>query len=143
MLPGFGATTLLTLASLLTGWGQRFSVLLDRDDEGNKMRNRFTRDFLVSEACIVQPHNATAIEDLFSAEDFRALLTTLDPTLTLNTNESPSAAIKRQSIDKVLLARTYGEQVARSATTLTKKTQNQIERLLDDLAQAVRCEGPG
>lgn len=143
MLPGFGATTLLTLASLLTGWGQRFSVLLDRDDEGNKMRNRFTRDFLVPEACIVQPHNATAIEDLFSAEDFRALLTTLDPTLTLNTNESPSAAIKRQSIDKVLLARTYGEQVARSATTLTKKTQNQIERLLDDLAQAVRCEGPG
>jgi hypothetical protein len=109
----------------------------------NKIRDLFTGEFLVPEARIVQPRNATAIEDLFSAEDFRALLATLDPILTLNTNERPSAAIKRQSIDKVLLARTYGERVARSETTPTKKTQNQIERLLDDLAQAVRCEGPG
>ncbi len=72
-----------------------------------------------------------------SPEDFRALFVSLDPTLTLDAHERPSAAIKRQSIDKVLLARTYAERVNRCETTLTNRTQNQVERLLETLAQAV------
>lgn len=137
ILPGFGAPSLLTLASLFIGWRQQFAVLLDRDVEGTKMRHRLTRDFLIPEDRIVQPRDALSIEDFFSVEDFRALLATLDPTLTLNSNEDPSAAVKRQNIDKVLLARTYAERVGRGETTLTKRTQDRIERLLDDLAQAV------
>lgn len=109
VLPGSGATTLPTLASLFIGWGQTFVALLDRDTEGTKIRERLLRDFLIPDTRIVQPRNAVAIEDLFSAEDFRRLLATLDPILTLNANERPSAAVKRQRVDKVLLARTYTE----------------------------------
>ena len=143
VLPSFGATTIPILASLFIGWRQTFAVLLDRDAEGLKVRERLTRELLVPEAQIVQPRNAIAIEDLFSAEDFRALLKALDPTLTLEANESPSAAVKRQNVDKVLLARTYAERVARGEKTLTNKTQRGIERLLDNLARAVSYGGVG
>ncbi len=135
--PGYGATTLPTLASLFIGWGQAFAVLLDRDGEGNKTRDLFTRELLVSEDRIVQPRDAIAIEDLFSPGDFRTLLAALDPTLTLNTNESPSASINRQNINKVLLARTYADRVIPGEAVLTQTTQRRIERLLDNLIKAV------
>jgi len=94
------------------------------------------KELLVPEARIVQPKDALGIEDIFSAEDFRSLLGTLDASLTLNAGESPSAAVKRQHIDKVLLARAYAERVGRGETALTKKTQDRIERLLDDIGTA-------
>lgn len=140
VMPGFGATSLPTLASLFIGWGQHFAVLLDRDEEGNKMRDRFAHDFLVSEQRIIQPNGAMVIEDMFSAEDFRTLLEALDPTLTLISSEKPSAAIKRQSIDKVLLARTYAERASRGEMTLSDTTEKRIGRLLTNLLQAASYE---
>jgi hypothetical protein len=138
VLPGFGATTLLTLASLFIGWGQPFAVLLDRDEEGLKTRDRFSREFLIPEARLVLPKDATTIEDLFSHEDLRGLLAALDGNLTLEPNESASAALKRRAVDKVLLAGTYAERTARDDVALTKKTQQRIEKLFADLNVALQ-----
>ena len=134
--PGFGATTLLTLSSLFIGWGLPFVVLLDRDTEGTKTRGRLMKELLVPDRRVVQPRDAVAIEDLFSPDDFRSLLTALDSSLTLIANETPTTAVKRQNVDKVLLARTYAERVGRGETAVTKKTQERIERLLDDIVRA-------
>lgn len=141
--PGFGATTLPTLASLFVGWGLPFAVLLDRDEIGAKTRDRLLKELLVQDRRIVLPKDAAGIEDIFSPDDFRALLAVMDSTLTLNPNESPSAAVRRQGIDKVLLARAYAERVSRGETVITKKTQERIERLLDDLAKATESSSAG
>lgn len=134
--PGSSATTIPTLASLFTGWGHKFITLLDNDDQGKSTRDKLTTDLLVPPARIVRPVGAKNIEDHFSTEDFRTLLQTLDQSLTLNVGEAPSAAIKRQSVDKVLLARTFSEQVAKNKVVLTKKSQDTIDALLTNIVDA-------
>jgi predicted ATP-dependent endonuclease of OLD family len=134
--PGYGATTIPLLGSLFIGWGFPFITLLDHDDQGRAVREKLIRDLLVPAARIVHPKDAKTIEDLISADDFRALLTDLDSSLSLNPSESPSTAIKRQNVDKILLARTYSERVVPGKTTMTKKSQDAITRLLTDIFDA-------
>lgn len=134
--PGSGAATLPILASLFTGWGLKFGVLLDRDDEGNKIRAKFEKDFALSPDRLVQPQDASAIEDLLSHEDFRQLLAWCDNALAIEPGERPSNAIKRQGIDKVLLARTFAEKASIPSTQFTKKTREAVERLLSQIEVA-------
>jgi predicted ATP-dependent endonuclease of OLD family len=134
--PGTGATTIPLLGSLFIGWGLHFVVLLDNDDQGRPIREKLVRDLLISPSRIVHPKDAKTIEDLFSVEDFRSLLGEMDSTLTLNQGESPSSAIKRQNIDKVLLARTYSERAVQGKLRLTKKSQEAISRTLTDIWDA-------
>ena len=88
----------------------------------------------VREERIVRPKEAKTIEDSFSHDDFRELLTNIDPSLTMAPGECPSQAIARQNVDKVLLARSYSEQADKIA--LTKKSEEAIKRLLADLLDA-------
>jgi hypothetical protein len=134
--PGFGATTLPILGSLFIGWGLSFAILLDRDAEAAKTRDKLVKELLVPESRVVQPRDAMSIEDIFSADDFGVLLTSVDPTLTIQASETPSAAIKRQGIDKVLLARAYAQRVSDDGL-LTPATKQRIGRLLDDLTRAL------
>jgi hypothetical protein len=134
--PGTGATTIPLLASLFIGWGFKFVVMLDNDDQGKSTREKLQRDLLVPAIRIVHPKDAKAIEDLLSAEDFRALLGGLDGSLTLNVGETPTAAIKRQSVDKVLLSRTFSERSSSAKFTLTKKSHDGIGKLLSDVLDA-------
>ncbi|HEX8212578.1 MAG TPA: AAA family ATPase [Longimicrobium sp.] len=138
--PCFGAGTIHTLASLLLGWGLQFAVLVDRDTAGTRAKDRLHRDLLIPPERIVQPKDAVAIEDVFSAEDFRKVLLALDPNFTLLPEERPSTAIERQKIDKVLLARRFSELHA-DGMEFTGKTRNAIQRLLKDIVTAV--EHPG
>ena len=73
--PGTGATTIPMLGSLFIGWGFKFIVLLDHDEQGENSRNKLIHDLSVPHSRIVQPQDAGAIEDLFSADNFQALLT--------------------------------------------------------------------
>lgn len=129
--PGSGATTLPILASLFIGWGLQFGVLLDRDEEGNKVKAKLQKDFAIENDRIAQPGDSLAIEDMFSAEDFRRLLESCDPTFTLDSGERPSAAIKRQAIDKVLLARVFAESANVHGDVYTKKTRDAFDRLFN------------
>ena len=85
--PGTGAPTLLLLGSLFTGWGFKFVVLLDNDDQGKSIRKKLIRDLLVPASRVVHPKDAKTIEDL-SPEDFRALLAEMDNSLSLNAGET-------------------------------------------------------
>jgi hypothetical protein len=134
--PGTGATTIPLLASLFIGWGFSFVALLDNDDQGHSVRDKLSRDLSIPTSRIVHPKDAKAIEDLLSHEDFRSLLAAMDSSLTINAGETPTAAIKRQSIDKVLLARTFSERASNTKAPLTKKSQDGISRLLADIFEA-------
>ena len=122
------------LSSLFIGWGFNFIVLLDNDDQGQNSGKKLERELSVPPSRIVQPKDAKTIEDLFSSENFHTLLSQMDKSLTLNAGERPRSAIGRQNIDKVLLARTYAEQAEK--IDLTKKSEDAIKRLLNDLSNA-------
>jgi len=132
--PGTGATTIPALASLFIGWGFKFIALLDNDDQGKNACKKLVDELSVPEERIVRPKEAKTIEDVFSHDDFRSLLTSVDASLTLNPGERASQAIARQNVDKVLLARSYSEQADQAA--LTKKSEEAIKRLLADLRDA-------
>lgn len=132
--PGTGATTIPTLGSLFIGWGFKFIALLDNDDQGRNAHKKLVDELCVPQARVVGPRDSKTIEDLFSAEDFRALLNHVDASLSSNPGERPSAAIGRQNVDKVLLARSYSENA--DAANLTKKSEDAIKRLLTDLWDA-------
>ena len=138
--PGSGATTLPILASLFIGWGLRFGILLDRDEEGKKANAKLARDYAILPDRVVHPQDAITIEDVFSPDDFRQLLAAADDDFTLDTGERPSESIKRQGIDKVLLARIFAERVGAGNTQLTQKTRNAAEKLLG--AMLVACGAP-
>lgn len=135
--PGKGASSLETLVSLFIGWGLPFAVLLDHDDMGNSVADTLRNKFLLSEEQLIQPSSSVAIEDLFSYTDFKSLLTELDKRYTLIEKERPSDAIKRQKIDKVLLARKYVELVNQNMIALSQKSQQAIVKLLEAIEQGI------
>jgi predicted ATP-dependent endonuclease of OLD family len=138
--PGTGAGSLPTLASLCIGWGLDFCVLLDRDDEGLKTALKFERQLGLNSARIIHPSNAITIEDVFDVEDFKLLLKSLDPSFDLKGAETASKAIKRQSVDKILLARKFAEtplNYSKSAPAFTRLLQT-IETAFGFLAVSPR-----
>lgn len=134
--PATGASTVPTLCSLLTGWGFEYAVLLDRDGEGLKAAERVKSELLLPAQKVILPKDATVIEDLLSADDFRVLCKRCDPGLSLEQGERPGVAIKRLKLDKVLLARRYAEGAGGSIAS-TKATRAAIERLLVDIRKAL------
>jgi hypothetical protein len=129
--PGTGTTTIPLLGSLFVGWGFKFVVLLDNDDQGQNVRKKLEHELSIPPTRIVQPKDSKTIEDLLFPENFQVLLGEMDKALTLGSGERPSAAIKRQNIDKVLLARTYSERAEK--IVLTKKSKEGIKRLLSEI----------
>jgi hypothetical protein len=129
--PGTGADSLPTLASLCIGWGLEFSVLLDRDDKGLKVAKKFERALGVNPIRIIHPDNAAVIEDVFDPDEFLTLLTRLDSSLNVKPNETPSKAIKRQDVDKILLARKFAE----SPSSYPKSAAN-FSRLLQTIEKS-------
>lgn len=134
--PGFGASTVPSFASLFLGWGLPFICLLDRDGDGNAAREKLIHELLVDAEAVIQPKGASTIEDLFSHEDFKELIKSLDPDLTIETSENPSKAIRRQKIDKALLARKYAERVFAGQKNLTRKSSENIENLLKQIEES-------
>jgi predicted ATP-dependent endonuclease of OLD family len=135
--PSTGAGAVPVFASLFIGWGLRFAVLLDRDSKGEEVKNKLVYEMGLDARSVIQPNGMEAIEDVFSAEDFRNLVRELDPAYLINPGESNTAAIKRLRIDKVLLARKYAELAATNAVALTERTTQKARRLLSDIETAV------
>jgi len=134
--PARGAMSIPMYASLFIGWGLEFICLLDHDANGKAAKGKLDKELAVPANKIIQPQNALGIEDLFSFEDFRAVLKSLDEKLTINSGETPSNAIKRQKVDKVLLAKKFAEDVSAGKTNLTARSKEAIEKLLDAIVKA-------
>jgi hypothetical protein len=134
--PATGAMSEVTLASLFIGWGIDFVALLDREATGNAAREKLTRELGVPEGRVIQPDQALGIEDLFSEKDFGLLLASLDPSFVIKSGEKPTAALKRQRVDKVLLARKFAENEADGQLNLTPETRDNATALLNRLMHA-------
>lgn len=72
--PGSSASNLSTLISLNLGWGARFKVLLDSDDEGTTARSVYMKGLgLVEGDFILLPGKKMKIERMFSNDEKSAL----------------------------------------------------------------------
>jgi hypothetical protein len=134
--PATGAMSEVTLASLFIGWGLDFVALLDREPNGDAARDKLLRELGVPQNRVIQPDQALGIEDLFSEPDFGVLLASLDPALTIQANEKPTAAMKRQKVDKVLLARRFAEDQSAGRVNPTPATRDRVAALLNRILQA-------
>jgi hypothetical protein len=134
--PATGAASTVPLASLFIGWGLGFVALLDREPNGNAAREKLIRELGVPEGKVIQPEQALGIEDLFSLEEFRLLLASLDPALTIGPQEKPTTAMKRQQVDKVLLARKFAENQAAGNVNLSAETRDRVTALLNRILNA-------
>ena len=74
VLPGTGAGALDTLISLFIGWGRKFPILLDDDQEGRNQKERYLREFLLPPSSVVTLEGISSelkskcLEGLFSDE---------------------------------------------------------------------------
>jgi predicted ATP-dependent endonuclease of OLD family len=143
IIPAKGTKNVPHLVSLCLARSRKFAILLDRDNAGDAAKEELMKEMDISPKVIVQPHDATCIEDLFSPQDFRLLLSKFDDRYKLDTGMSPSKAIKRQSIDKVLLARKFAELIADGTIrpdSLTQKTKDSAASLLQALEAAIKLD---
>jgi hypothetical protein len=134
--PGQGTGSSASLVSLFIGWGLEFAVLLDRDKSGQEAGQRLQKYFAVPETRILFPRSAVTTEDILSDENFRTLIAALDPSFNLLQDERPSGAIRRQKIDKVLLARKFSELTSTGTFVCDKKTEANAKRLLSDILRS-------
>ena len=142
--PVMGGATMPHFASLFTGWGLPFASLLDSDREGKQVRKKLENDLAVDPARIVHPQDTfVTIEDHLSTVDFRNVLNHIDPDLTIDDGELPSAAIRRQpSLDKVLFARKFCE-LHSQGLELDDTSVSAIRNLLLNIRNALRGTGDG
>ena len=106
-------------------------MLLDRDEAGLRTAEKFKRELGVKPSQVIHADSALAIEDLFDLDDFRALMSKLDSGLEMKPGETPSKAIKRLGVDKVLLARKFAE----SPSSYRKSSAN-FSRLLQAIEKS-------
>ncbi|MBZ8126077.1 ATP-dependent nuclease [Bacillus thuringiensis] len=109
IIPAQGANSVSTLTSLLMGWNLKFIALFDNDSEGKRNYNKIKKNLHLEDnhLCFVSGTENTAIEDLFSSEDFQEYIFE-----ELNIKKSNSDNVKNK--EKALLAKLFNEKVMSS-----------------------------
>lgn len=141
--PGTSASTVPTLASLLIGWGVKFCALLDRDGPGNAAAKKLREEMGINEDVIIQPDGAAVIEDLFAIDDFEKVVIMLDPKATIDKTLTPSKAMVKAGINKIVLARHFSEIVGNGklkASSLSEETKARITALYERLKTALTVQ---
>ena len=132
----------MLLSSLFIGWGLSFIVLVDRDKQGQSTKKKLIEELSLSEKRIIQPDGGITIEDLFSTTDFRKLLKAYEKDYTLESDESPSKAIRRLGINKVLLSRKFSELASADGFSINSKTETAFKSLFKKLRNALGYSPP-
>lgn len=138
--PGVSVTSIPILASLMIGWGVEFCALIDRDSTGDEIARKLQHDMDIAPKKIVRINNGAAIEDLFSANDFKALIKECGEGLQMLSTETPLKTIKRLNLDKVLIAKRFSELVSAGELTsanFTGKTMENVKALFAELYSAL------
>lgn len=129
--PGTESTSLSIMASLFIGWGLKFAALLDNDTTSERLKEMLLNKLGIMESQIVQLKHVVTLEDLFTKTDFRRIVALMDPNLKMNAYESPSTAIERLKINRVILGKIYLANAEK--IELSKTTEISINRCLDAL----------
>ncbi|MHB8868728.1 MAG: ATP-dependent nuclease [Thermoleophilia bacterium] len=144
--PGSGATTTAPMfANLFTGWGLRYVVLVDNDDQGKRTIRKIKkhlfagRDDLASNDLITLRVGET-IEDVLTPEDFKHRVL-LDPDLTYT--ESNGEYVKSARRPKGLLAAQFCAEVQKGSIgpkDLSPDSMKNIRTVVASITKALRTQ---
>lgn len=129
--------------SIALACSNKFAVFLDRDSAGDAAAEKLRKEMNINPEAIVQPQSAAGIEDIFSQQDFRNLITYFDSAIKVELTQRPCVTIKKMGIDKVLLSRKFAELVSDgfiSNQSLTDKTIEAIHSLFSSLDAALKVD---
>jgi len=125
-----GGTNMGKIGSIIEGWGGNVIYLLD-NDAGGKSNSKELKKWDVPEESIVfvSDNNNESTADIFSANDFAKHI--------INDNKvkiiKNSQYIVDNKLEKVLLARKFLEKVNAGTVILSKKSTDNINKLLDKI----------
>lgn len=131
-----GVNNLEHLTNLFCGWGLKFIVVMDDDNQGRGvygklMRNLYGDDEEIASQNMIKIKECDGIEDLFSSEDFAKFVTlTGDRTV----EGRPTALLRRSGNSKPVLAYGFFDRVKRDEVRwemLSAETQGRIMGLVD------------
>lgn len=138
-LPANGVMNVPMYANLLLGWGIRYSIFLDDDNDGNKIKEQLVDQKILPEEKILFFKGAKGIEDVFSRIDFnKFVLKGSDPVPSTKRN---SQHVKEIKISKALIAQNFfieteNERVKRE--DLQDETIKNFTLLIDELRKSLR-----
>lgn len=120
------------IGTILQGWGCRVIYLYDNDKAFKDAQNSIKKDWLtITKDCLTSLNIDGAIEDIFTKEEFAAILDVQPDTIT----EKNSNHMKTTRRDKVLPSRIYLQKVrAGQAPNLSEETTARIKALLAHLS---------
>ncbi|MBN1384810.1 MAG: AAA family ATPase [Elusimicrobia bacterium] len=129
---GGGAGNMPFVGTILHGWGCKIIYLYDNDQGKKDGERNLKNNWLVTKDLILSVlSSAGSIEDIFSPANFRKfVLCDINKTYT----ESNSEYVKKNGIDKVLLARKFLETIQNSASNkLDKTTTGNLIKLFENI----------
>lgn len=129
---GGGAGNMPFVGTILHGWGGKVVYLYDNDQGKKDGEKNLRNNWLVTKDLVLAVLNTEgSIEDIFSSENFRKFV--LDDT-NKTYIESNSEYVKKNKIDKVLLAKKFLETVQNStAINLDKTTMDNLTKLFENI----------
>jgi len=139
LIPCVGASKIPQLVSLLLGWDLEFVVVLDNDREGRKTAKELSEKLGVGSERIIfvlaLEKGDHSIEDLFTHEDFNSFV--LEDVKNDDSTVANSKFLKKEKLDKVLLAKQFSDKVRtdRSEIKLSQQTINAFEEVFRKIAE--------
>lgn len=129
---GGSSGNMTKIGTILQGWGCRVIYLYDNDKAYKDAQNSIKKDWLtINRDCLTALNIDGAIEDIFTKEEFAAILEIQPETIT----EKNSNHMKTTRRDKVLPSRMYLQKVRSGiAPYLSPDTSEKIKLLLSNLS---------
>ena len=131
--PGTSASKLTELISLNIGWGAKFKIMLDSDEEGNRQKGRYMSEFkLPEEQFVMLPEDHKEIEKLFDKQDLCRLYN-------FALGEEVNKLSKQQYFDMIRVLRNMSESKRREMLSLiSEETKNRFAQLFRSLKSEVQ-----
>lgn len=146
-LPATGVTNIPMFANLFLGWGLEFIVVTDNDDAGKRVTRRLKKDVFggSEEMANARLHNilGDGIEDIFSKTSFKNHVLDSSSVDYTGTNSAYINTLSNEdsNFSKVYIAIRFYQKVkdgSVSLTDLSKKTQNNIKRLIQEVENMLK-----
>ncbi|MHC8387901.1 ATP-dependent nuclease [Pseudomonas sp. MDT2-39-1] len=134
-----GASKIPVLANMFTGWGLKFSVVIDDDAQGRSIYNKLKRELCgddqnIANQKLYKIKDCKGIEDIFSLNDFLKFVLNSEHTNNEN-HENPTDIIKNGTFSKPILAYNFSINVEKEIITLEYLDQHTRKKILDTVTK--------
>ncbi len=137
---GGGAGNMSIIGTILHGWGAKVVYLYDNDQGEKDGKKNLKDNWLVTKDLILSISDnkkKESIEDIFSSSDFRKFVLPRNASKTYS--ESNSEYVKKESIDKVLLAKKFLEACqSGDSIKLDETTKEIITKLFEKIEDKLK-----